>query len=127
MPQVDLPIIESCDDCGACCLEMNSPPGYVVFYAERPCWPKDTGDHERFARLPAEAKRLLDEYVQWLRLATKVHEDAPCIWLDLDSRRCRFYEHRPSICRDLELGGEGCRGWREQYQEITGEVADDEF
>ena len=48
-------------------------------------------------------------------LADEVSGDAPCCWLDRDTNRCRWYEFRPQICRDLDCGSEGCRSWRDEY------------
>src|SRR5206468_9386250 len=31
----------------------------------------------------------------------------PCLWLDPVTRRCRYYEHQPDVCRDFEVGSEG--------------------
>ena len=43
--------------------------------------------------------------------------DGPCIWLDLDSRRCKHHEFRPRVCRDFEIGSSGCRQWRRYYRD----------
>ncbi len=38
------------------------------------------------------------------------------MWLDLESRKCRHYEHRPNICRDtIERNDADCRAYREKY------------
>lgn len=42
-------------------------------------------------------------------------DDVPCFWLDLQTLRCRHYDHRPMICRDFDVGGEGCRVWRAEF------------
>jgi Fe-S-cluster containining protein len=47
--------------------------------------------------------------------------ERPCIWLDLATKRCRHYEHRPKLCRDFELGGEECVGFRRLH--VTLEIA----
>lgn len=36
----------------------------------------------------------------------------PCIWLDLETRRCKHYDLRPQRCRDLAVGEAGCAFWR---------------
>jgi Fe-S-cluster containining protein len=38
----------------------------------------------------------------------------PCLWLHVPSKRCRHYNHRPSICRNFPLGGEECRFLRRE-------------
>lgn len=37
----------------------------------------------------------------------------PCIWLDMETRRCRNYEHRPPTCREFVPGCEVCLEDRE--------------
>jgi uncharacterized protein len=111
-----LPILD-CDNCGACCMEQGSPPGYTLLLAGMPVWDKD--DTERFEALPAEALEILRQYKSDL-LANRVTCDGPCVWLDRETKRCRFYEHRPQICRDFERGSEACRTWREEYEVANG-------
>lgn len=36
--------------------------------------------------------------------------NSPCCWLDLDTRECRHYEHRPELCKKFERGGKDCLG-----------------
>lgn len=108
-----LPVIGSCEGCGACCREQYSPPGYVALLSGVG-WP-DEEDAARFAALPEEARRSLEEYLA-NRIRGGRHIDEPaCIWLDLETKACRFYEHRPNICRVLKLGGRPCRRWRKEY------------
>jgi len=55
---------------------------------------------------PIEAQRLF-----WERMSMQLDPQAapvPCNWLDLKNLRCRFYAHRPGICRRFEVGGERC-------------------
>lgn len=114
-----LPIIESCEGCGACCLEQSSPPGYVAMMANGvEAWPDET-DHERFQSLPQMARIELEMYVEDLRADRLPGGELPCIWFDLKTRRCRYYEHRPSICRDgLLVNDEACRQWRTEYADL---------
>lgn len=72
-------------------------------------------DVERLRNLPEDAMEELREYMKRL-LAGEGAEGDSCIWLDGQSMRCRYHEHRPSICRDFKVGGEDCLGWRETYQ-----------
>lgn len=109
-----LPIIESCEGCGACCMEQSSPPGYVfILVRGANSWP-DEEDVERFQNLPPEALRELKTYLSFLKRGTTKGE-TPCIWYDKNTRGCRYYEHRPNICRDFEMGSDGCRKWRRSY------------
>jgi hypothetical protein len=38
-----------------------------------------------------------------------------CCWLDLATKRCLDYEHRPQICRDFARGSAACLGIRAIY------------
>lgn len=121
----DLPVIESCDGCGACCMQQSSPPGYL-YILSAPEHLAEYGpfaeDAERVRSLPPEAVALLNAHSE--RVLSGAYDDlgeTPCCWLDLETRRCRFYEHRPSICRDgVELGDEACRSWRDEYHDGRG-------
>ena len=103
-----LPLIESCDGCGVCCMDQGTPPGYGVIALNPGVWPKEIGDHERFNCLPLEAKQLIAIYLD----TEDRDKEAPCVWLDRDTMRCKFYEHRPHICRDFERGSDSCREYR---------------
>lgn len=97
-----LPLIESCDGCGACCIEMCSPP----FLG-----PEDP----EYWELPAE---LRDDYDRGMnqRDADGWPDGVPCFWLDQTTKKCRHYEYRPDICRNgLQRNDEACLAWREQY------------
>ncbi len=113
MPVIELPVIESCEGCGACCLEQNSPPGYAVLQSlGAGGWP-EAEDWERFKRLPTKARVILKKYIDRVLGNSPPGDGEPCCWLDKTTMRCRFYEHRPQICRDFEMGSEACRAWRE--------------
>lgn len=107
----------NCDNCGACCMEQGSPPGYITLLtspvSQRCDWPGE-GDAERITHLPAEALRAIAWYRRDLKEG-RTDGDGPCCWLDRETRRCRWYEHRPAICRELDVGSEGCRVWRDEY------------
>lgn len=32
----------------------------------------------------------------------------PCMWLDMETKTCRHYEHRPCCCREFQPGNEIC-------------------
>lgn len=40
-------------------------------------------------------------------------DQIPCGWFDMETRTCRHYESRPSICRNFDRGNEACRDMRE--------------
>jgi len=103
-----------CIRCGACCEHQGSPPSYLLIDADNPEM-LDPRDVERYETAPQEAKDLLQEYVRKLRVKA-IESDGPCVWLDPKTKLCRFYEHRPQVCRDFPAGGPGCQSWREQYR-----------
>jgi hypothetical protein len=55
--------LTKCDNCGACCFEQGSPPGYLLLLSEgdHSTWP-DQEDLERVKSLPSEARRRLTTY-----------------------------------------------------------------
>lgn len=111
-----LPVIESCEGCGACCREQCSPPGYVMMLAHGTGGYPDPEDIERFKNLPEEVMATIVEHLEKLRSGERGRNgDTPCIWFDKQKRQCRHYEHRPNICRGLEVGSDGCRFWRQEY------------
>lgn len=96
---VMLTVIESCDGCGACCMEQCSPP----FLG-----PTDP----ELATLPPS---VLADYRRGMEQRDRDGwpDAVPCFWFDSESRKCRHYEHRPEICREaLIRGDDGCRLWR---------------
>lgn len=59
---IPLPVIENCNDCGACCREQCSPPGYVaILLRGSEFWPI-ASDVARFNALPADALESLKRY-----------------------------------------------------------------
>ncbi len=113
----ELRVIETCDNCGACCLEQESPPGYMMLLNSPGMMDNEEAfkaDAERLRALPAAAMAELREYLAQL-LAGVERSDQVCIWLDHTSMRCRYHEHRPAICREFEIGSAECRGWRQDY------------
>lgn len=100
-----LPIVENCDDCGACCMDQVSPPfvGLDDF----------NGVYDvEFAMLPADLKAEYYAYYAPGGPREKLPPEAPCYWFDLETKRCKHYEHRPRICRDFAINGKGCKRHR---------------
>ena len=92
-----LPLIASCDGCGACCRERSVPPFSGV-------------EDEEFLALPME---LQDTIRELLGDATRVDKlNSSCAWLDRESSLCRHYEHRPSACREFERESFYCLTFR---------------
>lgn len=108
-----LPIVQSCDDCGACCMEQGSPPMYLA-YLLGTCPDDGTDDYKRVCGMPVVLKKELLQYAE--RLARGLPStDGVCIWFDPGTRRCKHHELRPEICRDFEIGSVECLGWRGSY------------
>lgn len=102
----------NCNDCGACCMEQGCPPGYAVVVLNPEAWPEWTGDHKQVEALQAEARtRLLD----YLTNEQRCEPSGPCCWLNLKTKRCRFYFDRPQVCRAFEVGSLECLAWRNDY------------
>lgn len=111
-----LPVLESCDGCGACCLEQGAPPDYVALrlHPEFDADPTFADDATRLANLPAEAATLLVEYLQ-VTAAGRLASNGACVWFDHLSKSCRFYDWRPSTCRVFELNSGGCHIYRRRH------------
>ena len=95
----DLPVL-SCDNCGACCVAMGHPQFYR------------TSDNADWNRLPEDLKREVSEHIDAL---TDLDIGSPCIWLDMKTKQCKHYDHRPQMCRDFEIGNPHCLRMRESY------------
>jgi uncharacterized protein len=120
MPSVstiaDLPVIENCDGCGACCLEQGAPPDYVALrlnpeFAADPTFAEDAA---RLQQLPLEAEVLLADYLQ-ATAAGQCESNGVCVWFDHSTKGCRFYDWRPSTCRVFEMNGGGCHIYRRRH------------
>ena len=97
-----LPVIESCDGCGACCQVVTRPPFYFVF---------DDFGEEALERLQRERPDLvaeLDADDNARKAAGSPSYGTPCLWYDAPSRRCRHYDYRPLACQQFEVGGDDC-------------------
>jgi Fe-S-cluster containining protein len=101
-----LPVIESCDGCGACCQVVTSPPFYRVF---------DECGEDAWERLRRERPDLLAALLadsKARRASGGPSFGTPCLWFDVATGRCRHYELRPQACRAFEMGGVDCRDAR---------------
>jgi Fe-S-cluster containining protein len=108
---------ETCDNCGACCIAQCSPPGYLLLICQPQRsdeWP-DKEDVERVKRLPHGALLVINRYRREAARKGSLPDDAPCVWLDMKTMRCRWYEHRPQICRDFKSGSEDCQMWQDKF------------
>lgn len=72
---------------------------------------KESPDWVLFQGISDGARAELDAYyaAKWAgtvedRTALKL----PCLWLDLETRRCRNYHDRPTVCREFMPSPDGC-------------------
>lgn len=107
--QKPLPTVTGCDGCGVCCLHMGYPT-YIGMSGETPA-------ERHWLSMPADLKAELLAQVAIYPAPPSGQLDGPCVWLDLETRRCRHHEHRPQVCRDFELGSQGCLDWRDVYRD----------
>lgn len=102
----------SCENCGACCEHMGTPPGYVMFVppdgVEMYEGYKRSPDYKRWLSIPDAVKAELQAYYKAVRSGEipdrTAGDDTPCLWLTED-KKCKHYEYRPSICRGYAEGG----------------------
>ncbi len=94
----ELPVLDSCDDCGACCRHMIAPPFVITPERDEPA-EKGVPPHLIEAFLPRWHTRLLAP-------------EQPCCWFDSASLRCLHYELRPDACRDFSINSPSCRASR---------------
>ncbi len=87
----ELPIV--CDGCGACCLEIGTPPflGFEIYNLPEP----------------------LRNEVLTNNTIDREESKLPCYWFDIKTRKCKHYEYRPQLCRDFEVGCISCLKYRE--------------
>lgn len=87
------------------------------------CWPdhmladvQQGEDYQRFLSLPDEALQSIKDYSDAIDRGEAGDDVEPCIWFDEQTRQCKWYEHRPDICRDeVTVNDEYCIRWREVY------------
>ena len=71
---------------------------------------RSTGNDPHWNGLPDVLKKQVNDHIDSL---TDIDMGRPCIWLDLETRKCLHYEHRPQMCRDFEVGNPHCLRMRE--------------
>jgi Fe-S-cluster containining protein len=90
---------------------MGNPPGFGPILEHFP----DSEDYQDWMALPEELRSELLTYFADVR-SGKIKDrsvlEMPCLWYDAETRRCKHYQYRPSVCREFEVGGEGCHGHR---------------
>jgi Fe-S-cluster containining protein len=70
---------------------------------------------EHWTNLPEALKEELLKYIADYQEPAKGELGKPCVWLDLQTRRCKHHQHRPKVCRDFKTGSPDCLGWRREY------------
>lgn len=104
----------NCTGCGACCRHMRSPPHMAYWKDGVPFSMGESGrwdeDLEWLLAAPEIARKMF-----WDGIEDDRPDESPCSWLNLETMQCRFYEFRPGICRDFDLGGESCLATRKVY------------
>ncbi|MFK8114679.1 MAG: YkgJ family cysteine cluster protein [Rubripirellula sp.] len=103
-----LPTINDCGDCGACCMHMGFPPYMGMSEGETP--------EEFWKVMPDDLKSELLAYMSSYSPPAEGELDGPCVWLDSSTKLCKHHEHRPRVCRDFQVGSQGCLEWRDAYQ-----------
>lgn len=98
---VDLPLLQNCEGCGACCHTVSAPPFRIDHEVDEP-------------RAKGVPQALIDEFLPAWRVRL-VSTAAPCVWYDETTRRCRHYDLRPDACRDFELNSPSCIAVRRQF------------
>lgn len=79
--------------------------GHPQFYRNR--------NDPHWVGLPDGLKQQINDHIDSL---TDIDIGKPCIWLDMESKQCKYYERRPQLCRDFEIGNPHCVRMREAYE-----------
>jgi Putative zinc- or iron-chelating domain len=63
--------------------------------------------------IPREATKVISDHWNALEAAygwdyDDTNQEYPCLWLDMETRKCRWYDWRPDVCRDFEVGCGPC-------------------
>ena len=107
-----LPTLSDCDSCGICCLHM----GYPSYVTGGPSSESPTGQEvsseKAWIEMPSALKQELIEFIGSYSAPVDGELDGPCVWYDAERRCCKHHQHRPQVCRDFAVGGDGCLEWR---------------
>lgn len=112
MNRRSLPIL-NCNDCGACCLHMRSPP-HIVFLVDGVFQPQGADEFGDYAHLMAAPEEATQAIIAGLGGGRP--DESPCSWLDLESKKCRWHGHRPDVCRAYEVGEKACLAERKEHR-----------
>lgn len=83
-----------CDDCGLCCLAFSLPPY----------------DANELVKAPEALIERIEHYAN----GPRHRDDYPCLWLDLETGKCRHHKVRPVLCRWFEPGCDACNEIRQK-------------
>jgi Fe-S-cluster containining protein len=115
--RLSLPLV-TCDGCGVCCESQGSPPGYGVFFNDDPPEVRRQSGKAvtgfAWEEIPTHLRDELEAYhkaVDAGEIDSRYEEGLPCLWLDVETGRCRNYEWRPLACKHFPVGGKDCRGF----------------
>lgn len=137
-PVNELPVLDrkgsvlDCQGCGVCCLHMGYPAFNLTLeqlltldqslvagkMAGMRLSPVAVADLERWRGMPSELQQQVLELMRTYRSPENGELDGPCSWLDGTSQLCSHHQHRPQVCRDFRVGGEGCLEWRKSYSVV---------
>lgn len=99
---MELPLLTTCDDCGACCRHMIVPP-FVL-----------SGGRNEAAEKGVPPQLLAELWPHWqVRLLLP---ESPCLWFDAATARCRHYDLRPDACRNFEINSPSCHASRAKWE-----------
>lgn len=118
---IDLNIISSCENCGACCRHMIYPP----FWSRWPLGtPENDPEWERLLRERPDLAAEIEADYERRKAAglDRADYEAPCLWYDAATARCRHYDYRPGVCAEFEVGSEECRDHRRTCGIDSGEI-----
>ncbi|SFI08825.1 YkgJ family cysteine cluster protein [Planctomicrobium piriforme] len=97
-----LPVLSSCDGCGACCQTVSAPPFRIDHLVNEP----------QAKGVPIE---LVEEFMTTWYVRLQITE-SPCMWFDSEARKCRHYDIRPDACREFEINSPSCHAVREVWR-----------
>lgn len=101
----------SCEGCGSCCETISMPPSFEAgCWEEVPVWFPNSEDGKRFYSMPEQARQEVKE--RYIKMAGKRFTNEPCVWLDSETKRCRWYEWRPWACINFIPGNDMCERLR---------------
>lgn len=102
---------QNCEGCSACCERIGCPPFLLDLSSGTP---QPVGGDDSLA----DQQRLRDAppHARAAYFSSHGSINCRCAWLDFENNRCRFYEHRPDICRNFEVGGNWCSQSRALHQ-----------